>query len=110
MAFACEVAFKNMERSDAVESRILSKSEKLGRLEQRITRCRVVVEAPHQHQTHGKLYDVRIDIHVPGSEILVSREAAKQDPAHTDVYVAIRDAFHAAERRLAEHRERQIGH
>lgn len=110
MAFACEVAFKNMDRSEAVENRILSKSAKLGRLVQQITRCRVVVEAPHQHQTHGKLYDVRIDIHVPGGEILVSRESGKQDPAHTDVYVAIRDAFEVAARRLSEHRERQIGH
>jgi ribosomal subunit interface protein len=110
MAFACEVAFKNMDRSEAVENRILSKSEKLGRMEQRITRCRVVVEAPHQHHAQGNLYDVRIDIHVPGGEILVNRESGKQDPAHSDVYVAIRDAFDAAVRRLAEHRERLIGH
>jgi ribosomal subunit interface protein len=110
MPFAFDIAFKNMERSEAVESRIRSKTEKLGRLEQRITSCRVVVEAPHHHQTQGNLYDVRIDIHVPGGEILVNREGGKQDPAHSDVYVAIRDAFDAAVRRLAEHRERQIGH
>jgi ribosome-associated translation inhibitor RaiA len=110
MPFAVDVAFKNMERSEAVESRILSKTEKLSRVEQRMTRCRVVVEAPHHHRAQGNLYDVRIDIHVPGGEILINRENGKQDPAHSDVYVAIRDAFDAALRKLAEHRERQIGH
>lgn len=109
MLIPLEVAFKNMERSDAVEARIREKAEKkLERFAGRITSCRVVVQAPHKHQTHGNCYDVRIDVHVPGEELVVTREAT--NPAHTDVYVAIRDAFDAVVRQLDGHTSRKNGH
>jgi ribosomal subunit interface protein len=102
MQIPLEVAFKNMEKSDAVEARIREKAQKLERFAERITSCRVVVEAPHQHQHHGHAYEVRIDIHVPGNELVVNGGGAK-NPAHSDVYVAIRDAFDAAVRQLEDH-------
>jgi ribosomal subunit interface protein len=105
MQIPLEVAFKNVERSDAVEARIREKAQKLERFADRITSCRVVVEAPHHHQHHGHTYDVRIDIHVPGNALIVSRDGSK-NPAHTDVYVAIRDAFDAAVRQLEDHDQR----
>jgi ribosomal subunit interface protein len=109
MQIPLEIAFKNMERSDAVEARIREKAEKkLERFAGRITSCRVVVEAPHRHQHQGNCFDVRIDIHVPGEELVVTREST--DPAHTDVYVAIRDAFDAAVRQLDGHGRRKNGH
>jgi ribosomal subunit interface protein len=99
MQIPLEISFKNMEKSEAVEARIREKAEKkLERYAARITSCRVIVEAPTRHHTHGTCFDVRIDIHVPGEELVVTREAS--DPAHTDVYVAIRDAFDAACRQL----------
>jgi ribosomal subunit interface protein len=107
MQIPLEIAFKNMDRSEAVEVRIRDKAEKkLERYAGRITSCRVVVEAPHRHHTHGNCYDVRIDIHVPGEELVVTREGSK-DPAHTDVYVAVRDAFDAAVRQLDDHARRK---
>jgi ribosomal subunit interface protein len=110
MQIPLEISYKNMEKSDAVESRIREKAEKkFERFAGRITSCRVVVEAPHKHQTHGNCYDVRIDLHVPGEELVVTRDGSK-DPAHTDVYVAIRDAFDAATRQLDDHARRKIGH
>ncbi len=104
MQIPLEVAFKNMEKSDAVEARIREKAQKLERFAERITSCRVVVEAPHHHQHHGTAYDVRIDIHVPGAALVVSD--GSKNPAHADVYVAIRDAFDAAVRQLEDHGQR----
>ena len=57
----------------------------------------VRVEVPHRHHQQGKQYNVRIDIGVPGSEIVVNRDHAE------DVYVALRDAFDAAKRRLEDY-------
>jgi ribosome-associated translation inhibitor RaiA len=51
---------------------------------------------------------VRIDIHVPGEELVVTRDGSK-NPAHTDVYVAIRDAFDAAARQLDDHGRKKNG-
>ena len=48
---------------------------------------------------------VRIDLTVPGEEIVIGREPG-HDHAHEDVYVAIRDAFDAAKRQLQDHARR----
>jgi ribosome-associated translation inhibitor RaiA len=74
----------------------------------RITSCRVMIEAPHQHQRKGRLFHVRVDLTVPGGELLVRRDPAEHH-AHKDVYVAIRDAFDAAVRQLEDHARKLRG-
>jgi len=102
MQVPVQVTFRNMKPSDAVEANVREKAGKLERHFERVVSCRVVVEAPHRRQTKGKLYNVRIDIGVPGKEIVVNH-AGPRNHAHEDVYVAIRDAFNAAARQLEDH-------
>ena len=83
--------------------RIRDKAKKLDEFFDRIMSCRVVVEAPHKHHHQGKQFNVRIDIGVPGSEIVVNRGHAE------DVYVALRDAFDAAKRQLEEYARKLHG-
>jgi cold shock CspA family protein/ribosome-associated translation inhibitor RaiA len=97
-----------MDPSPAVEARIRERAARLEHLFDRVTSCRVVVEARHHHHHKGNLYGVRIDLRVPGEEIFVGR-AGPLDHAHEDVYVAIRDAFDAAARRLEDHARRFRG-
>lgn len=97
-----EIVFRNMDRSDAIEARIRKKVERLERFFEDINRCRVVVEAPHRHHRHGRLYQIAIQVGVPGKRLVVDH-AGPADQAHEDVYVAIRDAFNAATRRLEDH-------
>jgi cold shock CspA family protein len=54
------------------------------------------------------LYHVRVDITVPGAELVASRSRDKNH-AHEDVYVAIRDAFDAAKRQLQEYKRKIKG-
>jgi cold shock CspA family protein len=99
-----------MDSSEAVEARVRSEAEKLDTLYDQIMRCSVVVEAHHKHRHKGNTYHVRIDLTVPGSELVASREP-DQHHAHEDVYVAIRDAFNAARRQLkasASRRRRSV--
>lgn len=108
MDFPLDISFRNMDPSPAVETRIREKAAKLGRLYSRIIGCTVVVEAPHRHHHKGKLYSVHIDISVPGKDLVVDR-AKPLDHAHEDIYLAVRDAFKAAERRLEDHARRMRG-
>ena len=108
MDFPLDISFRNMDPSPAVETRIREKVAKLSRLYNRIIGCSVVVEAPHRHQHKGKLYRVHIDIGVPGKDLVVDR-AKPLDQAHEDVYLAVRDAFKAAERQLEDHSRRMRG-
>jgi ribosomal subunit interface protein len=103
MPIPLQVTFRDMPPSDAVETRIREKTEKLARHYDRIMACRVVVESPQRHKHQGKLHSVRIDLTVPGAE-LVANHAQDED-----VYVAIRDAFDAMTRQLEDYARRQRG-
>ena len=102
MQVPLQIDFQNMDRSEAVEARVRERANKLEQFYPRITACRVTVVAPHRHHRHGGLYDVRINLDVPGRNILVTH-AGPQNHAHEDVYVALRDAFNAAQRQLEDH-------
>lgn len=99
IGFPLEIAFRDIGQSDAVEARIRKEVAKLKRFHQRITSCRVVIAAPHRSKHKGKLYYVQIQMTVPNGNLWVNRRSP-YDHAHEDVYVAIRDAFDAAARRL----------
>ena len=98
-----QITTRDIPESDAIDAHI---REKVGKLEQfypHIVGCHVVVEMPHKHQHQGKLFNVRVEIKVPGSEIVVNRDLAE------DVYVALRDAFDAAKRGLEDYGRKQRG-
>lgn len=97
-----QIVFRNMPPSDAIESDVREKVAKLERFCPDIIHCHVMVEAHHKHHHHGNLYHVRIDLAVPGAELVASREPSRHH-AHEDVYVAIRDAFDAVRRRLEDY-------
>ena len=98
-----QITFRDIEQSDALEAHIREKAEKLETFFDPIMSCRVVVEMPHQHKHQGKFFNVRVDIGVPGKEIVVNRDK------HEDVYVALRDAFDAAKRQLDDYSRRLRG-
>lgn len=106
-----KIAFHNMDPSPDLEAMIRERFEKLDRLYDRMTACRVSVEALHrQHQT-GNLFEVHIDMVLPGAELAVSRQPrkAKERYADPDVQTSIRDAFAAAERQLKAYKQQQRG-
>jgi cold shock CspA family protein/ribosome-associated translation inhibitor RaiA len=103
-----EVTFHGFPTSPTVEDAIRRRTAQLERFHSRITHCRVVVESPHRHHAKGKLYHLRIVISVPGGQIVVSEEGHDRH-AHEDVYVAIRDAFNAVDRKLEDFVRRQRG-
>jgi cold shock CspA family protein len=97
-----------MESSPAIEDRINKKVDDLARFSEDIIGCRVTVDAPHRHQHKGKIYSVRIDLRVRDGEIVINRNS-DHNHAHEDLYVAIRDAFAAADRKLEDHVRRRRG-
>jgi ribosomal subunit interface protein len=108
VAIPLQISFRNMEPSEAVEARIREKAEKLERFHERIVGCEVVVEAQHKAHQKGKLYTIHIEISVPGPNIYVDR-GSPHNHANEDIYIAIRDAFDAAARRLEDHAQKLRG-
>jgi cold shock CspA family protein/ribosome-associated translation inhibitor RaiA len=96
-----QISFRGLTPSESIESSVREHAE---RLEQfgAVMSCRVVVEAQHRRHRKGRIYHVRVDLTVPGREIVASRDPAEHH-AHEDIYVAIRDAFDATRRQLEDH-------
>ncbi|KPK49461.1 MAG: RNA polymerase subunit sigma-54 [Thiotrichales bacterium SG8_50] len=108
MKLPLQITWRNLDQSDAIETSIREHAEKLDQFCDHIMSCRVVVEVPHGHHHKGRLYHIGVDITVPGTEIVVKRDPAKNS-AHEDIYVSIRDSFEAAKRQLQDYVRKQRG-
>ena len=103
-----QITFRNMDPSPGIEAAVREKASKLDTLYDKITGCHVVIEAPHRRHHQGVLYHVRIDLTVPGDELVVRRDPPEHH-AHEDPYVAVRNAFDAIKRQLQDHVRRVRG-
>jgi ribosomal subunit interface protein len=106
MQVPLQIAFHNLECSDAIKELIEERVAWLERYYDRVISCRVVVEEPHRHHRQGNLYRVRIDLTVPGAEIVVSHEPPEHPERRAQFETldgTIRHAFDNARRKLEEH-------
>jgi ribosomal subunit interface protein len=103
-----ELAFHNLEASEAVEARVRERVAKLEKMFPRLVACRVVVEAPHKQHQKGNVFRVRIEMSVPGDDLVVSKEPnrAHERFADPDVYTVLKDAFETAERMLRDYKDK----
>lgn len=109
MAHTMDIAFDNMEPSAAVEAKVVEKAEKLAKLFERLSYIRTTISAPNRLPHKPKTYQVKIVLGIPGRADLVISNDHDAAHDHTDVNLAVRDAFAAARRQLEEAAERLRG-
>ena len=90
------IQFHGMEASAAVETKAREFADKLDAISPDLMACRVNIDLEQKHKQQGRPYGVRIDLTLPGHELVVNKV---QDE---DVYVALRDAFDNMKRQLNE--------
>ena len=94
-----QVVFHNIGQTAAINDAVQKRVNKLQRYCDQILTGRVVLDSPHNNHHKGRVYSVGLEIHTPSKEIRVNQEQ-HDNHAHEDLYIAIRDAFNAAERQL----------
>lgn len=104
MRVPVQIVFHDLERSEALEVAVREKVQHLEHLGADITSCRVVVDLLQKHQHQGRPFGVRVDVTLPGRELVVDRVQRE------DVYVALRDAFDAMKRQLEDAMRQRRGH
>ena len=102
MTTPLEIHFHGLEKSDAVEARIRERYVWLATRFDRMTHCRVLVEAPNRNEHRGKLVHIKLDVGIPGQNPLVINSEKPVSEAQADILRAVRDAFATARRRLDE--------
>jgi len=126
MQVPLQITFRNMESSPIVEEWVRAAADRLETFYGQIMGCRVAVEMPHRHHRKGSMYHVRIDLTLPGGELVIKRQPnirnrVKQTGAaqvkkslevgtpHKNLRLAIDNAFKVAARRLQDYVRRQNG-
>jgi len=102
MQVPLEISTRLIELTPPLEVDLRRRAAKLERFYDRITSCRIAVERPSNHHQEGGPYRVRLDITVPGAELVADKEGE-------DLNAVLRDAFQAAERQVEEYAHRRRG-
>ncbi len=105
MKIPLDITLRGMAPSEAVEAKVRQRALGLERYSRRIVRCEVWIRGDSGHHRKGPIYGIRIRLTVPEEEIVVDFQAVEED-----VYVAIRQAFDAARRKLEDYERRWPGH
>lgn len=103
-----QITFRHLSHSDAVEAAVREQAARLERFYRHIIACRVAVELAQHKQANNAVYHVRIDVTVPGEELVVGRDLRRATP-HQDVFLAVHEAFRAMQRRLEDYARVQRG-
>jgi cold shock CspA family protein/ribosome-associated translation inhibitor RaiA len=99
-----QIAVHNTQLSPDAEGDIRQRVERLSRYYGRLMSCRVTVDVPQsRRRTDAVLYGVRIDVTVPGGEIVVNHQP------RAELATALDGAFKAMRRRLQDYARRQRG-
>jgi ribosomal subunit interface protein len=102
MKLPLQILFHGLDKSPALESAIAAKVAGLERFDHDLISCRVTLEQDGRHQHQGREVSVKLDVSVPGQEIVVTRK-------HEDAHVAVNDAFEALRRLLKDHAAQRRG-
>ncbi|MCG6860698.1 MAG: HPF/RaiA family ribosome-associated protein [Chromatiaceae bacterium] len=101
-----QISYRDFKATPAIQAKVEERIQHLEHFYPGIMSCRVMLESQHRHHHKGKLFHVRVDVTVGGHELVASRDP-KQNQAHEDIYVAIRDAFDAMDRKIEDFARRR---
>ncbi len=97
-----QVSFRNMDQPLNLVGQIHEKVADLEKVYPRLTACRVMVERRNHRHPMGELFHVRIDVTIPGAELVVSREPSEAE-AYQDIKTTVQTAFDQIRRQLENH-------
>jgi cold shock CspA family protein/ribosome-associated translation inhibitor RaiA len=104
-----QIAFHGVPNSPRIEALVRERVEKLERVCDYISGCRVTIEKPHRSRGQAEHWQVRIDLTMPPGKELVVRRESDDRTARDGLYGVVIEAFDAARRRLEKVTDRQHG-
>lgn len=108
MKVPLEYSVKGIEASDELRDLVREKVDQLERHYGGITSCHVYIRAPHQRHHKGNLFEITVEVRVPGHE-LVAKVHQNDAAVHEHLEVAVRDAFAAMARKIRTWKQKARG-
>ncbi|WP_414566714.1 MULTISPECIES: HPF/RaiA family ribosome-associated protein [unclassified Anabaena] len=107
MKISPEITYRNVEKTNAIDSLIQEKIAKLELVCNYINSCHIAIEKTHDRPRSGSPYRVRIDMTVPPGHEIVAESNPGESNQYDPLDAVIRDAFNAARQQLIKLSERQ---
>jgi ribosomal subunit interface protein len=104
MKLPLQITFRDMAPLPSLEAEIRRRVAKFDQWTSGVMSCHVVVEAEGIRHRQGHAYQFKLDLRLPGEEIMAGTHQRSEDP-----HVALRDAFDAMDRQLEDHARRRRG-
>ncbi len=100
MQIAPEIVYRDVERSEWVESYVLERMRRLDKFAQGITRCHVTLTREQASRQKGNRYSVMVEVRVPPQHDLAIKKEKEIREMRTQLPAVINLAFAAIERQL----------
>ncbi len=109
MQVPAEIVFQHCEPSEELRTAIAKQMERLEKFSSRITSCRIAIAGPQTRHRGGDIFQVDMQIGLPGHKDVIVGARHGDAPEHEHVLVAIKAAFDAAVRQLEDAARGQRG-
>ncbi|MEA5503393.1 HPF/RaiA family ribosome-associated protein [Halotia wernerae UHCC 0503] len=97
-----EITYRNVEKTNAIDTLVNEKIAKLEDVCNYISSCHIAIEKTHDRPRSGSPYRVRIDMTVPPGHELVAESNPSESNQYEPLDAVIRDAFSAARQQLVK--------
>jgi ribosomal subunit interface protein len=91
-----QIQFLGMAPTEALEASTRQHIKKLESFAPDLMTCRATLELSQKHQQQGRPFSVRLDVTLPGLELVVNKVQ------NEDLYVSLRDAFDNMRRQIED--------
>ncbi len=102
MLVPLDISYRDVKKTESIDSLIREKVQKLERICDRIISCHVALEMTQSNIKKGNPYRLRIDLRIPKSKELVVKHEPGEGDMSDSLPVVIRDTFETARRRLQD--------
>jgi len=108
MSFPVQIAYRGLDRSEALDRVIAEEAAKLSKFFDGIVSCRVLIERRNPSHHTGAAFRVHLNVAIPGTDVAIMTEPRVSASAvPIDAAATARQAFRRARRRLREYAQRK---
>ena len=100
MQIPVEITFDDLPSSEWVEDYVRERVDRLDKMCNNLTGCRVVIERAQHHHRTGNPFRVRIEVTMPPRKEMVADKQGTVSDTHVELRPVIRRAFEAMEKQI----------
>ncbi len=96
-----QITARSMPMTPSIEAHIRRYYQKISKRLDHINHCRVVIDLIHKKHFKGKIFNLSVDLLIPGKEVVCQKQGE-------NLHVTIREAFETLRHLLQKYMEKNV--